>query len=340
MQLENAVKGRRFVLLAGAARSGTTWLGNILNSSPRCVYSHEPLLRLPQGDLQPLWTKIRETGQLSAGERDLYLRHLSRAYFAVHRPPFFPKDFTRFPARLTWACWLAVQGMNRGYRLFERTFTPPGDADFDLVIKQGGGTTLYGKQIVSALSPGAMIVIVRHPCSVVASIRRGQSLGLMHRVSREKWFDDYLSFAEPFGHDRRQIEQMSDAEFQALCWLLENTAYKELLERHPHGRLVNYDDLSREPLAIARSLYESLGWEVTDQTRCFIRETGNKSPSGIKWLTTSSHPYFSVYRTPSPGGNPARSELTPYEMEQVLAVTAPLREFYTASELDMNQCSR
>ena len=330
--------GRRLILLAGAARSGTSWLGNILNSSPGCVYSHEPLLRLPQGDLQPLWAKIRETGQLSAAERERYLQHLTRAYFAVHRPPFFSKDFSRFPARLRWASWLAVRAVRRGYRLFERTFTPPSDASFELVVKQGGMT--FGKQFVSALCPDALVVIVRHPCSVVASVRRGQGLGLMDSSPRERWFDEHLPLAEPFGYDRRQIENMCDVEYQALCWLLENAVYKQLLDRHPDGHLVNYDDLCRTPMVIAHSLFESLGWEITDQTRRFLRETSGAMARSMKWLMTSSHPYFSVYRGPKRDGDAGQSELTQAEVDQVLAITAPLREFYTASALDSSRYAR
>ncbi|HVA45533.1 MAG TPA: class I SAM-dependent methyltransferase [Pirellulales bacterium] len=318
---------RRFVLLAGTARSGTTWLGNILNSSPRSVYSHEPLMRYADGDLQPLLTQIKTTGRISHDEREVVLDHWSRAYFAVRRPPFFKKEYSAWPAQAPWAAWLTVRGVGRGYRAFQYLFSPADHVRYDLVVKQGG-LSVHGPNFVRALVPDALVVILRHPCEVIASVRRGQRLGLMRNHNRERWFDDHLALAEEFGYGRREVEAMSDAEFEALDWLIENSIYQRLVDDHPNAQLVVYRDLFRDPKGVTETLFEALGWEVTKQTRRFLRDTTTRQTSRLTSLVTASHSYFSVYRPGKESIDAWRHELSRREQEEILEVARPLLERY------------
>ena len=325
---------RRFILLVGTARSGTTWLGNILNSSPRSVYSHEPLLRYADDELLPLLDQIKQTGCMSPHEREMVLDHWSRAYFAVRRPPFFAKDYSAWPAKAPWAAWLTVHAARRGYRLFQYLFSPSETAHYDLVAKQGG-LSVHGPHFVRALAPEALVVIVRHPCAVIASVRRGQKLRLMRHHNRSRWFDDHLVLAEELGYGRRQVEAMTEAEFESLDWLIENSIYQKLLDEHPNGQLVVYRDLCRDPLAVTESLFDALGWPVTKQTRRFLHETTTRQASRFTSLVTASHSYFSVYRPSKDGIDAWKRELSQREQEEIIAVARPLLERYwpeTASD--------
>jgi hypothetical protein len=319
-------RNRRFLLLVGTARSGTTWLGNILNSSPRSVYSHEPLMRYPDDELRPLLDRIMSGGELSADEREAVLDHWSRAYFAVRRPPFFKKEYSRWPGKAPWATWLMVHGVRRGYRLFQYLFSPSSEASYDLVAKQGG-LSVHGPNFVRALVPEALIVIVRHPCAVITSVRRGQRLGLMQPDGdRTGWFDDHLPLAEELGYGRRDVEAMSDGEFAALDWLIENSIYKKMLDEHTNSQLVVYRDLCRDPLAVTETLFDALGWEMTSQTMRFLHETTTRQTSRLTSLLTASHSYFSVYKPGERSLNAWKRELSRREQEEIVAVARPLVE--------------
>jgi hypothetical protein len=332
--LSKTNRDRRFVLLMGTARSGTTWLGNIFNSSPRTVYSHEPLMRYPVEELRHLLEQIKFTGSLSDNEREVVLYHWSRAYFAVRRPPFFNKDHTIWPAKAPWAAWLTVRGVGRGYRLFEYLFSPPPEATYDLVVKQGG-LSVHGPNFVRALAPEALVVIVRHPCAVIASVRRGQRLGLMETDNRDGWYQDHLPLAEELGYSRGQIEAMSDAEFAALDWLIENSIYRKLIEEHSNGHLVVYRDLCRDPLAVTESLFEELGWGVTKQTRRFLHHTTTRKTSRLTSLVTASHSYFSVYKPGKESLDAWKRELSRREQGEILAIADPLvRRWWPESMAD------
>jgi SAM-dependent methyltransferase len=318
---------RRLVLLLGTARSGTTWLGNILNSSPRSVYSHEPLLRYADEELRPVLERIKKTGVVSPAEREMVLDHWSRAYFAVRRPPFFVKEYSAWPAKATWAAWLAVRAAGRGFHVFQRVFSPHNGARYDLVAKQGG-LAVHGPNFVGALEPEALIIIIRHPCAVIASVRRGQKLGLMERRPRGRWFDDHLPLAEELGYSRREIEKMSDGQFEALDWLIENAIYERLLEKHPNGRLVVYAHLCRDPLGSTEKLFQALGWDVTPQTRRFLHQTTTRRTSRLTSLVTASHSYFSVYRPPTEEVDAWRRTLSRREQDEIMAIARPLAERY------------
>jgi hypothetical protein len=321
------MSARRFVFLLGTARSGTTWLGNILNSSPRSVYSHEPLLRYADDELRPMLEQIKETGCVSSVEREMVLDHWSRAYFAVRRPPFFTKDYSRWPAKAPWAAWLGVRAAGRGYRLFERLFSPRQGSRYDLVAKQGG-MAVHGTNFVRALKPDALVIIVRHPCAVIASVRRGQKLGLMKNHERGRWLDEHLIIAEEFGYGRRELEGMSDAQFEALDWLIENSIYQKLLDEHPNGQLVVYRDLCCDPLSVTTTLFQALGWEVTQQTHGFLDDTTKRRTSRVTSLFTASHPYFSVYRPAKEAIDAWKRDLSRQEQDEILAIARPLVERY------------
>jgi hypothetical protein len=331
-RVENG-RSRHFVLLVGTARSGTTWLGNILNSSPRSVYSHEPLLRYANDEIRPLLAKVKKTGRLSQNEREVVLDHWSQAYFAVRRPPFFAKQYSAWPAKVPWAAWLTVRATGRGYGWFQYLFSPRDGAPYDLVAKQGG-VAVHGPNLVQALSPEALIVIVRHPCAVIASVRRGEKLGLMDRHHRERWIEDHLPLAEEFGYGRRAVEAMSEAQFQALDWLVENAIYEKLLEQHPNGRLVVYADLCRDPLGVTETLFEALGWDVTRQTRQFLHQTTTKQTNRLTSLVTASHSYFSVYRPAKETVAAWKQDLNRLEQDEILGVARPLVERYWPASLD------
>lgn len=320
---------KRLIMLLGTARSGTTWLGNILNSSPKTVYSHEPLLRLPDPSLLPLLRKIRETAQLTDAERDVIFNAWSRAYYATRRPPFFAKDHSAWPAKAVWAAWLAVQATRRGYSAFERTFSPKSVACYDLVVKQGG-LMLHAENYIRALRPERLIVIMRHPCAVIASLLRGQKLGLMAEQPRGPWLDLHEHLCDRHGYSRPQVEVMSEAEFLALGWLIENSAYQRLLDRCSHSRLVLYKDLCSAPLSVTASLYDSLGWTLTRQTRKFLGDTSGRKGSPLKTLVTASHSYYSIYRKPQETSQ-WKHEITPREQEGILAISKPLLKLYWAS---------
>jgi hypothetical protein len=314
-----AAKERSFVLLAGTPRSGTTWLANILNSHPRSLYSHEPLSRLSSLHIEHILDRVREGEPLSAADRNTVLDDWSNAYPVIRRAPFFRKSYGWLPHRLVWACWLAVQMTGRGHAAFRKTFSPPGGG-YDLVVKQGG---LSG-QIIQSLRPDRLVIIVRHPCGVAASLMRGQRMGLMDLEHRAEWLKHNQHMCDELGYSAREIKGLSACEFCAVKWLTENLQYHRAATSHPNCRVVVYEELCSDPLLVSQSLFEGLEWKLTPQTIRFIEVS--TSTSFHRWRTwlTARNKYFSVYRFSGSNSGAWRNELSADEQRTVMRVAGSL----------------
>jgi hypothetical protein len=317
----------RLVLLLGAARSGTTWLASILNSHPAAVYCHEPLIKFPTRELEPLLAKARDEGRLTTEERERVLWHWSRAYPGLIRPPFFQKDFLRTPSAAVWSAWLAVGALGHGHAAFRRAFSPGKRAHFDLVVKQGGITTRVS-EYVRALRPDHSIVLLRHPGAVVSSVLRGQRMGVMESESREYWLGGHSLALASFGWDRDRVLGMSECEFLALDWLIENSGYLALCDEHPNVQLVIYRDLVADPMAVTRSVFGKLGWSVSRQTEKFLAATIAARPPRFARIFSAKNSYYSIYKGGSSSLDGWRTELADDQQQQISAITKPLLDRY------------
>src|SRR5690606_27189297 len=93
------------VLMMGFPRSGTTWLGTILDSHPRVLYFHEP------------FSKMILPGMVSFVRRfesdDDFEGCADRLAAAVdpqcNRPPFFHKDYLVWTPAMRGMAWLAAR---------------------------------------------------------------------------------------------------------------------------------------------------------------------------------------------------------------------------------------
>jgi hypothetical protein len=283
-------------------------------------------MSVPSAPLRELLSKIRTDGRLSAEERETVLDYWSRAYFAMRRPPFFKKDFSHCPSKVAWTAWLMVRASGRGYRLFENLFSPSARANYDLVVKQGG-LVRHARQYIESLRPEALITIVRHPCAVIASVRRGRKLKLMASKNRVKWLDGHLPMCEDLGYSAARVEEMSEVEFDALGWLLENNAYLLLSGERPNSHVIDYGDLCREARSVTQTLFEALDWQVTGQTERFLVDTcAPRKRAPLVSKLTAGHSYFSVYRPAKDSVNSWKQELSQQEQNEITAVARPLIE--------------
>ena len=319
---------RRIILLLGTPRSGTTWLASILNSHERVVYSHEPLSKLRIPHLAAPLERLRRGGTLESGEREALIAEWCKAHHTCRRPPFFAKEFSWVPPAAFWLSWAAVR-LSEGWGdgLYRRLYSPNPSRRFDLLIKEIGWLKA-AESIVHSLDP-YLIVIIRHPCAVVASRRRGQQLGMLNRHNREVWFDRHGELSEPLGYDRTTVMALEAVEFLALDWLLQNRAYQAALRGLPCGDLVVYETLCRDPVGVTRQVFAGLGWEPSPQTLRYLRGSTREDHLGVRNWLSGNRFYFRLNRDPAKSADSWRKELSQDETKQVLAISRNLPEFET-----------
>jgi hypothetical protein len=247
---------QRPILVTGAPRSGTTWVGRMLAVAPRVGYLHEPFNPTTDAGIsgRPFdhfftyvtpETEARYAPHLERSLRFSYdLRRQLRTVRSVRAAGRTAVDLVTF-TRLR---------MSRARPLVK---------DPIAVFSAGWLADRFGMDVV---------VTIRHPAAFVASFT---GLGYRHDFNsflREpQLLTDYLG---PFETEiRRYAEQPGDPIDEAvLLWRLAYHTVDRYRAERPGWLFVRHEDLSREPEERFERLYGALRLDFTDAVRDAIRE--------------------------------------------------------------------
>ena len=314
---------RRIILVVGAPRSGTTWLASILNTYPEVIYSHEPFRKL--GDVEPALLADMKRGILSREDKARLIRILSSGRPSWRRPPFFSKTDLDRPAILQYLCWYLVRITGGGHGAFCRIFSPDPDGSYDLLIKEVDWARHLESTIRALLAE--VILIIRHPCSVVGSLIKGKRLGLMPEQDRHTWMRPRVEECRHLGYSSSSVLSMDDYEFHALDWLLQNLTYRRILRGHPRAAVIVYEELSSEPLVSAESLFRFLDWSIGPETQRFIELSTGLRHSVPSDLERVLNRYFGVIKDRIKVSESWKAVLSDEASGKVLAIASRYPDF-------------
>lgn len=306
----------KLVMLVGAPRSGTSWIGKIFDSHPDVLYRHEPDLALYDKRL-PFFVP-EEKAQACVPVAAEYLERLARTptlksagQLPCFRKAYYPAGkqvvHTGMVHALRWAEGLA----RRNWRS-----TPVPDL-FDL---DGHPPLRYAIKTISArgrlrvflqAAPAAKFVfIMRHPCGQVASTWRGQRQG---KFLTGTHFEEMLRTpgARRYGLTQERLERCSDLEKLAWHWALMNEMAVEATEGHSTTRVITYEALCADPIGGARDLFAFCKLDWNPQTERFLQAST---------AHTGAERYYSVFRNAVASANRWRTELDATQQREVLDV--------------------
>ena len=253
----------RPILVTGAHRSGTTWVGKMLKLAPGVGYLHEPFNPLtPPGmssapfdrffvSVTPANEARYEAGLArtlrfgyAVGPQVRALRSPREAVSAAHDAASFARNRIRRarplmkdPIALFSAEWLAER---------------------------------FGMDVV---------VTVRHPAGFVSSVTRiGWRQDFTDLVGDER----LVAFDEDI---RAQAENPGDLFTQTiLLWRICYALVDGYRQRHPEWHFVRHEDVSRDPVPEYERLYRGLGLEFTERARREIESaTAATNPAEADW---------------------------------------------------------
>jgi hypothetical protein len=284
------VSGAKPILVTGAHRSGTTWIGKMLALAPGVGYIHEPFNPATRPGINgaafdhyfTLVTAENESGYLPHLERTLAFRYDARAQLKAARTPadavragrdaiaftraraLHARPLVKDPIALLSADWLADR--------------------FDMDV----------------------VVTIRHPAAFAASVLR---LG---------WSHDFDSFADderlrPFAAELRQPG--GPVEQAALLWRILYSIVDGYRELHPDWAFVRHEDAARAPLETFEQLYARLGLELTPRARRTIEHS-----SGAGNPATAPSPH-AVRLDSAASAKRWRTQLTPEEIARLRQAT-------------------
>jgi len=313
----NTQTDRRVIFLGGAARSGTTWLATILNTFKGVIYCHEPFRTLGGEKMESLVRKMK-SGTLRQDERRMFIDELCKSHPGWHRPPFFPKNDQNWPPAVQNFCWCLVRIASRGDGVFRRLFSPDPIRSYDLLIKEVDWAR-HLESTIRSLSPD-VILIIRHPCGVVASLVKGQRLGVMPREERQSWLRVNEEDCRHLGFRRSSVLAMDEHKFLALNWLLQNLISQRVLESHPRAAFVVYEELCRDPVRITESLFQFLSWPIRPETRQFIELTTGRGHSFLGDLRRANNSYFGVFKKRTRVLHSWKTDLSDQAKEEITSI--------------------
>jgi hypothetical protein len=254
-----AVSGRPGLLVTGLPRSGTSWVGKMLEAGREVVYVNEPLNPQHPPGRSPgvLNAEVAHRFQYICADNDepwarafhdtLRLRYRPIAELRRNHRPY---DLARMAK---YGTSFAV-GRARGRRaLVDDPFA---------VLSAAWFAECLGCQVV---------VLVRHPLSFVGSWQRlGWRVRLSELLDQPLLMRDLLG---PYQDEMRQADGSPDRiAATALLWRITYSVLGDLAGRAPDLlALRRYEDLASNPLDGFRELYQLFGLTWTEQVHDRIR---------------------------------------------------------------------
>lgn len=172
--------------------------------------------------------------------------------------------------------------------------------------------------IARALQPCYGIHIARHPCGYVASVLRGES---------QRRFTGDVSASEDMGllalcldtptaREHRltleALQRMHPVERLAWRWALFNAKGMQDIEGEPGCMTLRYEDLCRDPVGIARQLFDFTQLPWNEQTERFVNQSTSKDVGR----------YYSVVKDPLKASSKWKDELSAADIDRIYDVVA------------------
>jgi len=313
----------------GAPRSGTTWLGKLLDSSPSVAYLHEPINKGRDLVLHRVIGALRRGQPIDRGAGQAAACELARSYPSFLQPPFFRKDFCTLPGALSLA-WTWKKLTGRPATLLATPRSPQRVGS--IIVKDG--LCWFSRPLTEALDAKALILL-RHPCGVVSSMLRGQQIGAMDKSSPDALWSAQSKLLTDLGYQKKDLPKLADDEFEALNWL---AAYHEVPSWSADNRfkILTYQRTVTETAAVVEEIFPWLGLPIADQTWAFVKSARKSGGDWLRRLLGKKKLYYAVAPRSERPDLAWQKELPRESQERILKIVAsfPLSRYWPGEAAD------
>ncbi len=303
------------ILLFGMPRSGTTWIGKLLDSHPDTLYRHEPdsVRRLTM----PLFPgKEDAPGYRAELERFVDQLPRLRSPEVVGKQPLFPKSYQSAAALAAYrASVIGAKAASRVRRHFPCLYRPTaaGCDRVRLVWKSIESPGRLGT-CIEALPDARGIHLMRHPCGYIASILRGEATQRFSGPGEDDLWLLKMLLDTPAAKTHHisldDIEKLTPEERLTWRWVLIQEKILADVANCERVLTLRYEDICAEPLALTRQMFQFADLEWHPQTEEFVRASTQGTNTD----------YYSVFKHPQRSALRWRSELPPQVIERILRI--------------------
>ncbi|MFZ5912131.1 MAG: sulfotransferase [Chloroflexota bacterium] len=252
------------ILVTGAHRTGTTWVGKMLAANPRTAYISEPL---------NAWHR---PGVLGAPVEKWYT-YLCEENESAYLPAF------RETLAFRYGLWREVRALRSRKDVLRM------GRDFAVFLR---GRLLRQRPLLKdpfavfstpwfAARLGCRVVVtVRHPAAFASSLKRlGWPFDFRDLLDQPLLMRDWLE------EDRAAMEAMPADDLigqAALLWRMVYRVVARTVDRYPSFIVLRHEDLSRDPVPGYRALYEALGLPFTPQVEhTILNASSSENPTEL-----------------------------------------------------------
>lgn len=250
-------QARRPILVTGAIRTGTTWVGRVLGTTPGVAVIHEPFnIDHPPGIFAHRWP---HQYAYVAEDDDAHVARAMADTLAFRYRPLFHLGHYDNPRRSMGL----VRDLPRSW--YRRIVSRPRPLLKDPIA-------VFSAEWLADRFDMDVVVLVRHPAAFATSYRR------IHEPNR---FPDLLAQPSlmagplaPFSGDIHRASREDDPIVRAaILWRVVYAVVDDYRSRHPRWEIRRHEDLALRPFDTFPILFERLGLGFTPNARRFLRAT-------------------------------------------------------------------
>lgn len=305
------------VFILGTQRSGTTWLANILDSSPETLLFVEPFA--PAYDIFPEFPEASFFFEHSSD----YLDHLLKVEMPVrllrYKSLIFKKSMTsakwfwierwliRMAAKKPQLLPIRVQNRIRKFELLNLNRT---DDNYPLYPKDRHPSVwaikelrLAGKiPVLQTAFPGAhFILIMRHPCATVHSILNWFDKGRLGELRQD--LETYLlkiegqTISKFYKKLIAACRTATLAHKLGLYWRISYETILRQLEHYPRVKLIVYEQLALHPHETIEETFKHIGLPFSDSSKNYLTYSTTRISNSASPINTvrNSATYYKLW---------------------------------------------
>lgn len=263
----SGIREKAPILITGAHRSGTTWVGKVLSQDPQIAYVSEPLhLNHSLGIFKQ---SVNAWYQYICDENG---EEFNSAYQEIIRFKYQLSDELKNIRNLNSAGKLVRDLISfLSNRLSERR-----------ILLKDPFAVVSVPWFLSQLD-AKVVIMVRHPLSFVSSLHRlGWQFDFENILQQPLLMRDYL---ESFRKDMNQVNQQNEDIISQgiLLWRMIYSIVDQYRDQDLDIMIVRHEDLSRTPNKIFAEICDYLGIVLSENINVAIhRSTQNSNPPEIK----------------------------------------------------------
>lgn len=309
------------ILVTGAPRSGSTWLGNVLCLAPNVGFVHEPFNRhcssgLCRADFPHSFVEVTEANEaryLEAMQDTLAWRFSPGA------------ELRAIPARAKPRPPRALARLVRDYAYFEQMRR----RGARMVVKDP--IALFSADWIARRFGAKVVVLIRHPAGFVASMRAAGFVMNFEAFRRQPALME--GRLAPFADEIRAAapHRSPSIEANTLLWRILHHHIDLLSREHPDWIFVRHEDLSRDPAAAFPPLFERLGLPFTAEVAAGLAQFTSDQPALGRFSLFGTR--RRTMRSSSASVHAFRNRLDPEEIATIRRLASPIWErFYDAGD--------